>query len=312
LKIFYSDTFDFPLHDGQDFLISKYKQLIDKIIATGLAQPEELLIPPGASNAQITRVHTPDYVDHLLKGTLSPREIREVGLPWSAQIIERARVTAGATIETCRWSLTDGVALHLGGGTHHAFADRAKGFCWLNDCAIAAKAMIAEGLVKKVLILDCDVHQGDGTAAIFRNDPDIFTFSIHASSTYPYHKEASDLDIELPVDTLDQNYLRALEKGIKSVLQNFKPDLVIYLAGADIFEDDRYGCLALSHQGIGLRDQLVLNCFAATKTPIAVTLAGGYAKDIQETVQIHFQTVKHVFECHQGMKNPDPAENSIN
>ena len=298
MKIFHSDRYDFPLHEDQDFLISKYQLLVQKIIASGLAKPEELLIPPAAPYGLITQIHTPNYVEHLRHGDLTPQEIRDVGLPWSPQIIERARVTAAATLETCRWALKEGVALHLGGGTHHAFADRAKGFCWLNDCAIAARAMITDGWVKKVLILDCDVHQGDGTAAIFRNDPDIFTFSIHAKSTYPYHKEASDLDIELPVDTVDRDYLYALEKGLNKVLQNFRPELVIYLAGADIYADDRYGCLALSQAGIGLRDQLVLNRFAVTKTPVAVTLAGGYAKHIQETVQIHFQTVVQVIKFH--------------
>lgn len=300
MKIFHSDILDFPLYKDQGFLISKYELLIQKITANGLAKTDELLRPSEATYADITLVHTPDYVDHLLKGQLSPQEISDVGLPWSPQIIERARRTAGATIETCKWALKEGVALHLGGGTHHAFADRAKGFCWLNDCAIAAKVMITEGLVTNVLILDCDVHQGDGTAVIFRKDPAVFTFSIHGSSTYPYHKVSSDLDIELPRDTVNKDYLDALKRGLKTALGRFQPDLVIYLAGADVYEDDRFGCLALNQEGIGLRDRLVFDCFGKTNTPVAVTLAGGYAEQIQDAVEIHFQTVLNAFNFHRG------------
>ena len=302
MKIFHSDIFDFPLHEGQDFLIRKYELLSQRIIAAGLAKPAELLTPPEATYTEITQIHTYDYVDHLLEGTLSPQEITDVGLPWSPKIIERARRTAGATTETCRWALKEGIAIHLGGGTHHAFADRAKGFCWLNDCAIAAKAMIAEGTVKQVLILDCDVHQGDGTAAIFRDDPTVFTFSIHGSSTYPYHKEPGDLDIGLPIDTVDEDYLDALKGGLETALDRFQPNLVIYLAGADIYEDDRFGCLALSQEGIGLRDQIVFDCFSQTKTPVAVTLAGGYAAQIQDAVEIHYQTALHAYSYHSRLR----------
>ncbi|BCR04245.1 histone deacetylase [Desulfuromonas versatilis] len=299
MKIFHSDILSFPLHPNQDFLVAKYELLIRRILSAGFARPRELLTPPEATLEEITRVHDPDYVERLLKGQLSPRELREVGLPWSPGIIERARRSTGATIEACRWALREGVALHLGGGTHHAFRNRAKGFCWLNDCAIAARAMIAEQRVRRVLILDCDVHQGDGTAAIFRGDPDVFTFSIHGSSSYPYHRKPGDLDIDLPSDTGDQAYLQALEAGLKTALERFTPELVIYLAGADIYEGDRYGSLSLSLDGIGLRDRLVFDCFARSETPLAVTLAGGYSAQIEDAVEIHFQTARIAFEYHQ-------------
>ncbi len=298
MKIFHSDIFSFPLYENQDFLVSKYQMLIQRILADGLAGPDELLTPPEATRAEITRVHDPDYVDRLLKGQLSAREIREVGLPWSPQVIERAKRSAGATLEACRWAIREGVALHLGGGTHHAFSDRAKGFCWLNDCAIAARAMIAEGVAKRVLILDCDVHQGDGTAAIFRDDPRVFTLSIHGGSSYPYHRQPGDLDIELPIDTGDGAYLEALEQGLAAALERFQPDLVIYLAGADVYRDDRFGSLGLTRQGIARRDRRVFSLFATTGTPVAVTLAGGYAAQIEDAVEIHYQTARIAFEFH--------------
>ncbi len=300
MKIIHSDILSFPLYENQSFLVSKYQRLTRRIIAAGLASPDELLTPAEATLAQITRVHDPDYVDRLLKGQLSDHEIREVGLPWSPQIIERARRTAAATVETCRWALQQGVALHLGGGTHHAFSDRAKGFCWLNDCAIAAQAMIAEGLASRVLILDCDVHQGDGTAAIFRDAPNVFTFSIHGCTSYPYHRQPGDLDIDLPADAGTTAYLEALEKGLETALDRFQPELVIYLAGADVYEDDRFGCLALSREGIAQRDRMVLSRFAEFRIPVAVTLAGGYARLIEEAVEIHMQTARIAFEFHRS------------
>lgn len=300
MKIFYSNIFSFPLHENQDFLVSKYPLLIRRVLGSGSVVPHELLVPPAAPLEAITRVHQPHYVHRLLKGLLSRREIRDVGLPWSPQIIERARQTVAATVEACRWALKEGIALHLGGGTHHAFADRARGFCWLNDCAIAARSIIAEGLVTRVLILDCDVHQGDGTAVIFRSDPAVFTFSIHGISSYPYRKEPGDLDIVLPAGTGNGAYLEALENGLDTALHRFKPDLVIYLAGADVFGDDRYGSLSLTAEGIAQRDRMVLSRFASSRTPVAITLAGGYAWQIEDVVEIHFQTTSIASEFFRG------------
>ncbi len=300
MKIFYCDTLSFPLREGQDFLVSKYRLLREAIVAAGWAGTEGLLDPPEATLEELVRVHDPDYVRRLLQGNLSAEELREVGIPWSPAIIERARRTAGATIETCRWALREGMALHLGGGTHHAFRDRAKGFCWLNDCAIAARAMRAEGRVCRTLILDCDVHQGDGTAAIFCQDPEVFTFSLHGCRSYPYHREASDLDIDLPGGTGDRAYIAALEEGLNAVLERFLPDLVIYLAGADVYRNDRFGCLALSPAGIARRDRTVFSTFAALDIPVAVTLAGGYARRIEDAVAIHLRTVQIARKFHRG------------
>lgn len=300
MKIFHCDILSFPLPKKQEFLVSKYALLAEKVVAAGLADSCGLLTPPEATLEEILRVHTSDYVERLLKGKLSPGEIREVGLPWSPRIVERARRSAGGTIESCRWALREGIALHLGGGTHHAFADRAKGFCWLNDCAIAARAMLAEGGAGRVLIFDCDVHQGDGTAAIFLGDPQVYTVSIHGSYGYPYHKQPADLDIELPTGTGDATYLGALDQALETALQRFRPDLAIYLAGADVYEDDRFGRLAVSRGGIAKRDHLVFERFSGAGIPVAVTLAGGYARKIEEAVEIHLQTVRLALRFHAG------------
>jgi acetoin utilization deacetylase AcuC-like enzyme len=200
----------------------------------------------------------------------------------------------GATIAACRAALSEGVAVNLGGGTHHAFRDHGQGFCWLNDSVIAARAMQAEGLAQRTLIVDCDVHQGNGTAAMVNDDPTIFTFSIHGKNNFPYHKETSDLDIELEDGTTDDTYLDALEKGLVDALIKFKADLVIYLAGADPFEKDRFGRLALTKAGLNQRDRLVLTRLKSAGLPVALTMAGGYAPDIQDIVDIHFQTIKTV------------------
>ena len=244
------------------------------------------------------RAHDPSIFDACLRVSLTDKEIRRVGLPWSPQIVRRTRYSVGATIAACRAALSEGVAVNLGGGTHHAFYDHGQGFCWLNDSVIAARAMQAEGLAENILIVDCDVHQGDGTAAITKDDPSIFTFSIHGKNNFPYHKETSDLDIELEDGTDDRTYLDALENGLTACLRRFKADLVIYLAGADPYRKDRYGRLALTKAGLAHRDRLVLGRLKENGLPVAVTMAGGYAPDIQDIVDIHFQTIEIALECY--------------
>ena len=255
-------------------------------------QPIDMQVPEPASNEAILRAHSTEYLRRLVQGDLTSKEIRCVGLPWSSQIVKRARYSVGATIAACRVAVSEGFAANLGGGTHHAFHDQGQGFCWLNDSVIAARAMQAEGLSKNILIVDCDVHQGNGTAAIVKNDPTIFTFSIHGKNNFPYHKETSDLDIELEDGTDDGTYLDALEKGLTASTQTFKADLVIYLAGADPYKKDRFGRLALTKAGLAQRDRLVLTHLKKAGLPAAVTMAGGYAPDIQDIVDIHFRTIE--------------------
>jgi acetoin utilization deacetylase AcuC-like enzyme len=205
---------------------------------------------------------------------------------------ERSRRTSGATIAAARAALRDGTAANLAGGTHHAFRDRGEGFCVFNDSAIAARALQAESLVERVVIIDCDVHQGNGTAAIFRNDPSVFTFSIHGANNFPFAKEAGDLDIELADGSGDREYLDALEGGLAEALARAEADLAIYLAGADPYLDDRLGRLALTKQGLLGRDRMVFEACQRAGLPVAVTMAGGYARDIADTVEIQFNTIE--------------------
>ncbi|MBW2428519.1 MAG: histone deacetylase [Deltaproteobacteria bacterium] len=291
MKIFYTDTFPIPLPEKHRFPKNKYFLLRKRILEELGDQPVDLRIPESASDEDIIRAHDPAYLKRLQNGELTAKEIRRVGLPWSPQIVRRARYSAGATIAACRAALSEGIAVNLGGGTHHAFSDHGQGYCWLNDSAIASRAMQTEGLARKILVIDCDVHQGNGTAAIVKNDLTIFTFSIHGKNNFPYHKETSSLDIELADGTDDAGYLKALEKGLAASMQNFKADLVIYLAGADPYKDDRFGRLALTKEGLAQRDHLVLQNIYKAGLPAAVTMAGGYARNVQDTVDLHFQTV---------------------
>jgi acetoin utilization deacetylase AcuC-like enzyme len=296
LKIFYTDTFPIHLPENHSFPKDKYRLLRMRILEKLGAQPVDLQVPKPATYEDIIRAHDPVYIHRLQSGELSAKEVRRVGFPWSAEMVRRACYSAGATIEACRAALEEGIAVNLGGGTHHAFSDHGQGYCWLNDSVIAARAIQAEGLIKNILIIDCDVHQGNGTAVIVKNDPTIFTFSIHGKNNFPHHKETSDLDVELADGTEDAEYLKALENGLDASMQNFNADLVIYLAGADPYEDDRFGRLALTKKGLAERDRLVFqNCLAAG-LPTAVTMAGGYAPNVQDTVDIHFQTVLSALE----------------
>jgi acetoin utilization deacetylase AcuC-like enzyme len=291
MKIFYTDTFPIPLPENHSFPKDKYFLLRMRILEELGDQPVELRVPEPASDEAILRAHDPDYFRRLLNGELSVKEIRRVGLPWSPEIVRRTRYSVGGTIAACRAALEEGVAVNLGGGTHHAFRDHGQGYCWLNDTAIAVRAMQAEGLVRQVLIIDCDVHQGNGTAAILKDDATIFTFSIHGKNNFPYQKEKSDLDVELADGTDDAAYLAALDKGIIRSLENFSAGLVIYLAGADPYQEDRFGRLAFTKKGLAQRDRLVLrHCFEAG-LPAAVTMAGGYARNLKDIVDINFQTI---------------------
>jgi acetoin utilization deacetylase AcuC-like enzyme len=298
MRIFYTDTFPIPLPENHSFPKDKYYLLRKHVSERLCDKPIDLQIPEISSVESILRAHDEEYVRRLFEGELTDKEIRRVGLPWSPQIVKRTLYSVGATIAACRAAISYGVAVNLGGGTHHAFRDHGQGFCWLNDSVIAARAMQAEGLAKNILIVDCDVHQGDGTAAIARDDPTIFTFSIHGKNNFPYHKETSDLDIEMENGTDDRTYLDALEKGLSASTHRFNADLVIYLAGADPYRKDRYGRLALTKAGLAQRDGLVLRHLKESGLPVTVTMAGGYAPDIQDIVEIHLQTIEIVLECY--------------
>jgi acetoin utilization deacetylase AcuC-like enzyme len=291
MNIFYSDTFVLPLPPTHRFPMQKYAMLRQRVAEATLVAADRLQIPLAATDEQITRAHNPEYLASVQHGTLSVAEVRRIGFPWSPELVERSRRSAGATIAACRAALSDGVSVNLAGGTHHAFSDRGEGYCVFNDSAIAARAMQAEGRARRVAIIDCDVHQGNGTAAIFAGDATIFTFSIHGANNFPFHKEQSDLDIGLNNNADDQAYLDALETGLRQALEAARPDLAIYLAGADPYFDDRLGRLALSKNGLAERDRLVFHYCRAAGIPIAITMAGGYARHVEDTVDIQFQTV---------------------
>ncbi len=223
---------------------------------------------------------------------MTEREMRRIGFPWSLQLVERARRSCGGTIAACRAALEDGVSVNLAGGTHHAFPDHGEGYCVFNDSAIATRAMQSESRAAHVVILDCDVHQGNGTAAIFAGDPTVFTFSIHGARNFPFRKQASDLDIALEDGVGDPVYLEALEQGLRRAIRLARADLAIFLAGADPFLDDRLGRLAVSKEDLAERDRLVFEHCRKAGIPVAVTMSGGYARNVRDTVEIHLQTVR--------------------
>jgi acetoin utilization deacetylase AcuC-like enzyme len=292
VKVFYSDSSPLPLPQGHRFPVQKYSLLREQVRASGLVPPENLVVPEAATDEQILRVHDASYLQRVKEGQLTRREIRRIGFPWSPELVERARLSVGGTIGASRAALAGGISANLAGGTHHAFPDHGQGFCIFNDAAIAARAMQAEGRLQHVVILDCDVHQGNGTAAIFAADPTVFTFSIHGAKDFPLRKEQSDLDIELEDGTGDEAYLEALRGGVRRALRLADAGLAIYLAGADPYVGDRLGRLSLSKAGLGERDRLVLSLCRGEGIPVAIVMAGGYARRIQDTVDIHLQTIR--------------------
>jgi acetoin utilization deacetylase AcuC-like enzyme len=290
LKAFYTDHFVLPLPAGHRFPMEKYSRLRDCVSTlNGI----ELLEAPAASDTQILYAHDPSYLIKIIEGRLSADEQREIGFPWSQKMVERSRRSAGATVAAAKNALDEGIAINLAGGTHHAYRDLGSGFCVFNDSAIAARTLQKEVNAKlKVAIIDLDVHQGNGTAAILQQDSSIFTLSIHGENNFPFKKELSDLDLGLPDGCDDQTYLIALEDSLQQLASRFKPDCLIYLAGADPHEGDRLGRLKLSKEGMRLRDERVFAFALDQKLPIAISMAGGYGKEIESTVEIHFQTIK--------------------
>jgi acetoin utilization deacetylase AcuC-like enzyme len=292
VRIFYADQFVLPLPEGHRFPMAKYALLRERVSAAGLSGGEALRVPSAARDEELLRAHDARYLQRVITGDLEPAEVRAIGFPWTLQMVERSRRSTGATIEACRSALENGVAASLAGGTHHAFRDRGAGYCVFNDAAVAALAMQSEGRVARAVIVDCDVHQGDGTATILADDPSVFTFSIHGAGNFPFYKAQSDLDIALPDAAGDDAYLSSLSHGLYHAFSAAQPDLAIFLAGADPFEDDRLGRLALSKDGLARRDEMVFSLCADLGVPVAVVMAGGYARHIEDSVDIHFNTVR--------------------
>ncbi len=291
MNIYYCDHFVLPLPSEHRFPMPKYRLLRERVQAE-LVPPAQLLEPDPATDAQMLRVHSLEYFNNVKNGTLTAKEVRRIGFPWSNFLLERSRRSVGGTIAACRQALVTGISVNLAGGTHHAYADHGEGYCVFNDAAIAARALQTERLAPRIVIIDCDVHQGNGTAAIFAHDDSVFTFSIHGAKNYPFHKEPSDLDIALADGTNDQVYLEQLDIGLQQALGQANADMMIYLAGADPFVSDRLGRLSLTKAGLAQRDQLVFDWADRYSLPVAVVMAGGYAPDVTDIVDIHFQTIQ--------------------
>ncbi len=291
MKLYYTDHFVLPLPPEHRFPMRKYAALRERITAEGLVPPENLQAPDPATDEQMLRVHAPEYLQAVKAGGLTPREQRKIGFPWSLGMVERSRRSVGATLAATHSALADGIAANLAGGTHHAHYASGGGFCVFNDVVVAIRDLQAAGRIRRAVILDADVHQGDGTASLCADDPSIFTFSIHGAKNYPFYKPPSDLDIGLPDGTGDAAYLDALRDGVTQSLDAAGADVAVYLAGADPYAGDKLGRLSLSKAGLAARDHLVLGACRAAGLPVAVVMAGGYAPDVADIVDIHFKTL---------------------
>jgi len=298
MQVFYTPRYYADIGQSHIFPIRKFELVRDKLVAEGTLQPSEILEPSPASLADVLLVHTEDYVSRLVKGQLTVKEIRRLGLPWSESLVQRSFYAVGGTLGATRVALASGYSSNLAGGTHHSFPDRGEGFCVLNDVAIAIRAMRARNVFQRAAIVDCDVHQGNGTATIFAGDADTFTFSMHGANNYPLFKVHSTLDVELRDGTTDNEYLDVLAQHLPRVFAS-EPEIVFYLAGADPYRGDKLGRLALSIDGLRERDAYVLRACYEREIPLVTVMSGGYGKDIDDTIEIHCNTirmVKEVFE----------------
>jgi acetoin utilization deacetylase AcuC-like enzyme len=291
MNVVYSDGYDLHLGDHV-FPSVKYRLTWEKLLKEGWARPEDLVEPEPATDDDVALVHDKDYIDRLKSGTLSYTEILRLEIPYSPELVRAVWLSAGGSILAGRLALRAGTAVNLGGGFHHAFADHGEGFCVLHDVAIAIRRLQKDGAIRTAMTVDCDVHQGNGTADIFAADPDVFTFSIHQEHNYPYPKPPSSLDVNLEDGAGDDEYLAALEDALEKSFAAFQADLVYYVAGADPYREDQLGGLRLSLQGLEHRDRLVFEQARKRKAPVAVTLAGGYARHLEDTVRIHATTAR--------------------
>jgi acetoin utilization deacetylase AcuC-like enzyme len=292
LHVWSSAAYAIPLPDGHRFPMPKYALLRDAVLAAGLVDPARLHDPGRAAREDLLLVHTPRYVDAVTTGTLGAAEQRRIGLPWSEAFVERAYRVVRGTCEAAAAALQDGVAMNLAGGTHHAFPDHGEGFCTFNDVAVAIRRLQRDGRVRRVCVVDLDVHQGNGTHACFAGDASVYTFSMHGAKNFPFQKVPGTLDVELDDGTGDDTYLAMLAEHLPRVLHDAVPDLVIYLAGADPHEHDRLGRLRLTFDGLMRRDAMVLEACRDVGLPVCLTIAGGYGRDVRETVEVHLNTVR--------------------
>jgi acetoin utilization deacetylase AcuC-like enzyme len=297
MRIYYCDSFELPLPEGHSFPMAKYRLLRERVQAQLASLNAELCLPPAISDQDVLAVHCANYVERVRSGTLSATELRKIGFPYSAQMAERTRRVSGASLQALIDALHGaGVGVNLAGGTHHAHYDFGAGYCVFNDAVIAARGVQARALAKRVLIVDLDVHQGNGTASLCAHDPSITTFSMHAAKNYPAIKALSDIDVELRNGTTDDTYLALLRLHLPRAFDLARPDAVVYLAGADPFERDRLGYLKLTQAGLAERDRIVFQACLSRGVAVALVMAGGYAPNIADIVDIHFQSVQRAAE----------------
>ncbi len=292
LKIASDPVYAHPLPEGHRFPMLKYELIPEQLLHEGTITPENLFAPTACSEEIILLTHDNEYLDKLMHQTLSASEQRRIGFPQSPQLTERELIITQGTIDCCRYAMEHGVALNVAGGTHHAFRDRGEGFCLLNDMAVASNYLLKENKAKQILIIDLDVHQGNGTAKIFEQQPRVFTFSMHGGHNYPFHKEHSDLDIPLKDGTTDKEYLTLLADTLPALIEKTKPDLAFFLSGVDILESDKYGKLNISIDGCKKRDEMVFSLLQKNNIPVTVAMGGGYSSDVRIITEAHCNTFR--------------------
>lgn len=293
LHIAWHPVYAHPLPEGHRFPMLKYELIPEQLVHEGTIRSEQLFAPDAMSERDLLRIHTEEYVGKLQKGTLTKTEERRTGFPWSEALVYREKVIMQGTLDAAIYALQHGIAMNVAGGTHHAFRDRGEGFCLFNDLALAAQWLLDHQKVQKVLVCDLDVHQGNGTAAIFAHEPRVFTFSMHGAHNYPMHKEQSDLDVPLPDGTDDAGYLEMLQDHYISILDSFRPDIILYQCGVDILNTDKLGRLNVSLQGCKLRDQLIMAKAITRGIPVCGALGGGYSEDLRVIVEAHCNTFRY-------------------
>jgi acetoin utilization deacetylase AcuC-like enzyme len=292
LTVWSSARYTFPLPDGHRFPVEKYAMLRQRVIEEGIVPAERVLDPARAPDDALTLVHSADYLRRFTTGELDAAQVRRLGFPWSPALVERSYRAVGGTIAAARHALGHGIAMNLAGGTHHAFPDHGEGFCVFNDVAVAIRLLQREGAIRRAAVIDLDVHQGNGTHAIFADDESVFTFSMHGGRNYPFHKVPGTLDVELADGTGDDEYLQCLTEALPGVLASAAPDLVFYIAGADPHEGDKLGRLGLTFDGLARRDAYVLERCREVGLPVAITIGGGYGVAIADTVSVHVRTAR--------------------
>jgi acetoin utilization deacetylase AcuC-like enzyme len=306
-KLIYHDGYDLNL-GSHVFPSQKYRLVRERLLAEGIAVPDDFLVPAPAADEDVLRVHIEEYVHKLQTGLLSHAEILRMEVPYSKELVDACWLAAGGSILAGRRALEDGWAANIGGGFHHAFPDHGEGFCVLHDVAIAIRRLQSDGIIKTAMVVDTDVHQGNGTAAIFGGDATVFTFSIHQENNYPFEKPPSTIDINVPDGTGDEEYLIVLENRLDEAFGRFRPQIIFYVAGADPYREDQLGGLALTMAGLGRRDALVFDIARRHRVPVAITQAGGYARRIEDTVRIHVGTILAARDAaQQGSKRAQPV-----